>query len=147
MSPDRIFVAFGREGDIVVSAESCLWVGDSCLWVDSSGTGMQGEIGWRAVVPRATVGLCAAPGTRKSAQCIVILASVLLVAGCCDSKKKLAPKPAERLVSISCYQDATATLTDADADRILAEANAVLEEVNGTGDVSCVVHLKRSGPV
>src|SRR6476620_1404036 len=108
---------------------------------------MQREIAWRAVPP--VFGLVCAdaadrPGDlrgaapsvcsfrvviigeramRKTAHWIMIMTTALFVAGCCDSKDSKKKELGGRDVGVSRFY--TSSLSDADADRILAEANSV----------------------
>ena len=90
---------------------------------------------------------------RATTFAIPVVLAVAVVAGCCGKKNDHSPvadppdspTAAARMVSVSRYQ--SSTLTDADADRILAEANDVLDEINGSGDEQCVIGFQRSGPV
>jgi hypothetical protein len=57
------------------------------------------------------------------------------------------PPPPVRDMSISQFHTSLSLLTDAEAASILSDANQVLQEVSGDGDVSCTIGLRRSGPV
>lgn len=67
--------------------------------------------------------------------------------GAMETGRETAEPQATRNVSFQIRRHTSASLTDARADRILADSTALLRTVDGAGDVSADVRLTRSGSV